>query len=31
LPVDPSQMAMARSLRSTGIAPLQRYYEAVRP
>ena len=24
-------MAMTRSLRSTGIAPLHRYYEAVRP
>src|SRR6267378_3482973 len=31
LPVDPSQMAMARSLRSAGITPLHRYYEAVRP
>jgi hypothetical protein len=27
LPVDPSQMAMTRSLRSTGITPLQRYKE----
>ena len=27
LPVDPSQMAMTRSLRPTGITPLQRYKE----
>jgi hypothetical protein len=31
LPVDPSQMAMTRSLRSTGITPLLSYYRAVRP
>ena len=31
LPVDPSQMAMTRSLRSTSITTLPRYYEAVRP
>jgi hypothetical protein len=31
LPVDPSQMAMARSLRSTGITPLRHYCGAVRP
>jgi len=31
LPVDPSQMAVACSLRSTGITPLHCYYEAVRP
>jgi hypothetical protein len=30
-PVDPSQMAMTRSIRSAGITPLQRYYGAVRP
>jgi hypothetical protein len=30
LPVDPIQMAMACPLRSTGITPLLRYYEAVR-
>jgi hypothetical protein len=31
LPVDPSQMAMTRSLRSTGITPLQRYKETDSP
>jgi hypothetical protein len=31
LPVDPIQMAMTRSLRSTGIPPLHHYYEAVPP
>jgi hypothetical protein len=31
LPVDPSQMAVTRSLRSTGITPFRRYYGAVRP
>jgi hypothetical protein len=30
-PVDPSQMAMTRSLRSTGITPLQRYKETDSP
>ena len=30
LPVDPITMAMACSLRSTGITPLHNYYEAVR-
>jgi hypothetical protein len=29
LPVDPSQMAMTCSLRSTGITSLQHYYGAV--
>ena len=31
LPVDPSQMAMTRSLRSRGITPLQRYKETDSP
>src|SRR6516165_2026665 len=31
LPVDPSQMAVTRSLRSTDITPFPRYYGAVRP
>jgi len=31
LPVDPIQMAMACSLRSTGVTPLYHYYEAVAP
>src|SRR6516164_9379908 len=30
-PVDPISNAMACPLRSTGITPLQHYYEAVRP
>ena len=31
LPVDPISKAMTHPLRSTGITPLQHYYEAVRP
>ena len=31
LPVDPISKAMTHALRSTGITPLQHYYEAVRP
>jgi hypothetical protein len=31
LPVDPISKAMTYPLRSTGITPLQHYYEAVRP
>src|SRR5258708_27587178 len=30
-PVGPSSTAMTHPLRSTGITPLQRYYEAIRP
>src|SRR5580693_3718031 len=31
LPVDPISKTMTHPLRSTGITPLQHYYEAVRP